>query len=308
MAVPTSKSGRMTTEFRLWRSDQQREIINIGPAPAPAPDERNNIVWKTEEPGPPQLIRKSVPVLSYKNGFVWHDLSDNDFIYPAHGNHDYVLKGSELLDNTMVPPPPPETLRNGAADNLHRRRRNQSSSSIDELYSVYKAESCGTSAATQTHYNRRRRPPAGKESQCDEIENEISPPPSDSSPETLETLMKADGRLTSRHETPAKEDPTASMRRVERGGSSSKSSVLMQLISCGNLISFRDCGAGSGMGLIRATRGWGSGESGRVKLEEREYFSGSIMDDENETKKGELVTVTVPAGGLKSSTSYNADR
>jgi hypothetical protein len=34
---------------------------------------------------------------SYRNGFVWHDLAENDFIYPAHGQ-EYVLKGSEHLD------------------------------------------------------------------------------------------------------------------------------------------------------------------------------------------------------------------
>lgn len=34
---------------------------------------------------------------SYKSGFVWHDLSENDFIYPAHGQ-EYILKGSELFD------------------------------------------------------------------------------------------------------------------------------------------------------------------------------------------------------------------
>ncbi|XP_057457152.1 protein SOSEKI 3-like isoform X3 [Lotus japonicus] len=33
---------------------------------------------------------------SYKNGFVWHDLSEDDIILPAHGN-EYVLKGSELF-------------------------------------------------------------------------------------------------------------------------------------------------------------------------------------------------------------------
>ncbi|WCJ41593.1 hypothetical protein M5689_022454 [Euphorbia peplus] len=36
---------------------------------------------------------------SYKNGFVWHDLSDDDLILPAHGN-EYVLKGSELIDES----------------------------------------------------------------------------------------------------------------------------------------------------------------------------------------------------------------
>ncbi|CAL5424137.1 unnamed protein product [Camellia sinensis] len=33
---------------------------------------------------------------SYKNGFVWHDLSEHDLIFPAHGS-EYVLKGSELF-------------------------------------------------------------------------------------------------------------------------------------------------------------------------------------------------------------------
>lgn len=36
---------------------------------------------------------------SYKNGFVWHDLCEDDLILPSHGN-EYVLKGSEILDET----------------------------------------------------------------------------------------------------------------------------------------------------------------------------------------------------------------
>ncbi|XP_042471369.1 protein SOSEKI 3-like isoform X1 [Zingiber officinale] len=36
---------------------------------------------------------------SYKNGFVWHDLSEDDLILPAQGN-EYVLKGSEIVDQT----------------------------------------------------------------------------------------------------------------------------------------------------------------------------------------------------------------
>ncbi|KAL7597755.1 hypothetical protein Lser_V15G25570 [Lactuca serriola] len=34
---------------------------------------------------------------SYKNGFVWHDLPKNGFIYPTH-NQVYILKGSKLFD------------------------------------------------------------------------------------------------------------------------------------------------------------------------------------------------------------------
>ncbi|KAF5727476.1 hypothetical protein HS088_TW22G01169 [Tripterygium wilfordii] len=36
---------------------------------------------------------------SYKNGFVWNDLSEDDIILPAHGN-EYVLKGSELFEDS----------------------------------------------------------------------------------------------------------------------------------------------------------------------------------------------------------------
>lgn len=36
---------------------------------------------------------------SYKNGYVWHDLSEDDIIHPTHGN-DFVLKGSELFEGS----------------------------------------------------------------------------------------------------------------------------------------------------------------------------------------------------------------
>jgi len=36
---------------------------------------------------------------SYKNGYVWHDLSEDDIIHSTHGN-DYVLKGSELFEGS----------------------------------------------------------------------------------------------------------------------------------------------------------------------------------------------------------------
>jgi hypothetical protein len=39
----------------------------------------------------------------YKNGFVWHDLSDGDLLLPAQGV-EYVLKGSELQFDQSIPP------------------------------------------------------------------------------------------------------------------------------------------------------------------------------------------------------------
>ncbi|THU63099.1 hypothetical protein C4D60_Mb01t12170 [Musa balbisiana] len=47
---------------------------------------------------------------SYKNGFVWHDLSEDDLILPAQGN-EFVLKGSELLDQT-----PPDRNNHGTSN------------------------------------------------------------------------------------------------------------------------------------------------------------------------------------------------
>ncbi|KAM7522235.1 hypothetical protein LguiA_012137 [Lonicera macranthoides] len=288
---------------------------------------------------------------SYKNGFVWHDLVENDFIYPAHGQ-EYVLKGSELLDGALISKPVEpisSSFRLSSPDNqksaedsdspVITRRRNQSWSAIDlHEYKVYKAESPAESAgraaadaSTQTDDKRRRRRAIREieeENNKEKIEeryrnestelsrDEISPPPSDSSPETLESLMKADGRLVIRSGEVNDEPPLTN----QQVGRMKASSVLMQLISCGS-ISFRDCGPGygkdhPGLSLIsqykgRLTRG-GSDQvgkgvekgivenpslGGRIKAEEKEYFSGSLI----ETKKDEF-----PA--LKRSSSYNADR
>ncbi|KAE8658739.1 transcription factor MYB59-like [Hibiscus syriacus] len=299
---------------------------------------------------------------SYKNGFVWHDLAENDFINPSHGE-EYILKGSEIVDHSINSqaldltsssfrlPKPSESQKSGSEREFMstRRRRNQSWSSIDlHEYKVYKAESSSESArrlaaadsSTQTDDKRRRRKPVVKDSEIEEMQStesqsrsqeleqnhttelsreEISPPPSDSSPETLETLMKADGRLRLGNGD-GNEDSLN--RRAEScpSGRIKASSVLMQLVSCGS-ISFRDCGASTeeedqGFSLIghyksRLPRGAGNcsqvgkeagierelGSFSRVTLEDKEYFSGSLL----ETQKEQIPN-------LKRSSSYNADR
>ncbi|KAJ8750554.1 hypothetical protein K2173_015713 [Erythroxylum novogranatense] len=288
---------------------------------------------------------------NYKNGFVWHDLAENDLIHPTQGN-EYVLKGSKLLDDSITPIQnllestpssrslnPPEARKQSTGDDSEFpvifRRRNQSWSSIDlNEYKVYKAEPGSESdrklaadASTQTDDKRRRRRLAKKE-EIEEVKGEqnreselireeidISPPPSDSSPETLESLMKAGGRLVLNHAGSGNED--SSKRTLESCGRMKASTVLMQLISCGS-ISFRDCGATAvkeqqGLSLTghykgRLPRGGGGGGNcvgtGReitnfsgVSLEDKEYFSGSLV----ETKKDEIQT-------LKRSNSYHEDR
>lgn len=149
-----------------------------------------------------------------------------------------------------------------------------------------------------------------EETEVSREEIEISPPPSDSSPETLESLLKADGRLIL---SSGSGNEVRLNQTIENCGRMKPSSVLMQLISCGS-ISFRDCGAAAmkeqGLSVIghykgRLPRG-GRNQVGTsreissfagVRLEDKEYFSGSLI----ETKKEEI-----PA--LKRSNSYNADR
>ncbi|KAI3731078.1 hypothetical protein L1987_62261 [Smallanthus sonchifolius] len=95
---------------------------------------------------------------SYKNGYVWHDVSEEDLIQPSN-IHDYILKGSELLQNL------PETYLTGGsctsttAAEAMSIRRNQSWSSFDNPheYLVSKCESnrelgakFAPDAATQT--------------------------------------------------------------------------------------------------------------------------------------------------------------
>ncbi|XP_038971276.1 uncharacterized protein LOC103698807 isoform X2 [Phoenix dactylifera] len=53
---------------------------------------------------------------SYKSGFLWHDLSEDDLVLPAQDN-EYVLKGSELVDQ-----PPPDRLHRGIGDPMVRNK------------------------------------------------------------------------------------------------------------------------------------------------------------------------------------------
>ncbi|XP_071720833.1 protein SOSEKI 5-like [Rutidosis leptorrhynchoides] len=263
---------------------------------------------------------------SYKNGFVWHDLSDNDFIYPAHG-HEYILKGSELFNVAGTGAGSGAGASFSSKFNEAHSKKSSSVKSIDEFdlheYKNYSGElSSGritANAATQTDETRRRRRVMINEFEDEEenmssvlSRNEISPPPSDSSPETLESLMKSDGQLIVRSETDDNSTP---------GNKLKASSVLMQLITCGS-VSFRDCGPGSfgkenpGISSCRSKmvpRGEEVGDdirtgenvvvlgskdmsSKKVAVEDKKYFSGSIIEREKDE---------FPA--LKRSNSFNAN-
>lgn len=290
---------------------------------------------------------------------------ENDFIYPSHGN-EYVLKGSELLHDVPPPlssssslsrplelqPFRSPKLKEAQCEESNfpvvRRRRNQSWSSIDlHEYKVFKTDLVDEStmlsaakASTQVDNHRRRarrqvkeeqdvscQEPEEKENRTTELtQEEISSPPSDSSPMTVEAMMKANKRLVlstaNNYATEERPDCTAENIPSSRVKASN---VLMQLLTCGSF-SLEDCGAAyvkdQGLSLIggghykpRLPHGAennpntsnGPAAASRkvsnlsgVKLENEGYFSGSLIETTSE--KLELV----PA--LKRSSSYNADR
>ncbi|XP_027364828.1 uncharacterized protein LOC113871934 [Abrus precatorius] len=120
---------------------------------------------------------------SYKNGFVWQDLSENDFIYPSSG-HEYVLKGTQLIETslsfqsyvaTSTPSSKSSTETNSSSTDADSpttmKLWNQSFSSCD--YKLYKAKTCreiggkATNASTQTEDKSRERIKMDQVEECE---------------------------------------------------------------------------------------------------------------------------------------------
>ncbi|XP_065014698.1 protein SOSEKI 3-like isoform X2 [Musa acuminata AAA Group] len=76
----------------------------------------------------------------YKNGFVWHDLGEDDLVLPAHGN-EYVLKGSELLDQS------PPVRRHNEMSNPRLQIQNQRESPVNSCKDHEEAASSSSSVA-----------------------------------------------------------------------------------------------------------------------------------------------------------------
>ncbi|XP_060184915.1 protein SOSEKI 5-like [Lycium barbarum] len=184
---------------------------------------------------------------SYKNGYVWHDVSENDLIHPTNG-HDYVLKGSELLETSRssqfceisLPesrksPSDSGENHDSSSSTKARRRRNQSWSSFEnpqqEYRLVYKCESSremagkSMSVATQTEEKRRKAGIVrGQENKSVELSREELSPPSMSSSDGV------DGGSGSKYVNVG--DQTAENEFSSGGMSASR--VVMQLITCGS--------------------------------------------------------------------------
>jgi hypothetical protein len=274
---------------------------------------------------------------SYRNGFVWHDLADDDYIHPVVGR-EYVLKGTERL-HPAAPPPPlldaaavsssssgsQETLTSSSSARweAHAHRNKSASargSSADDglgEYVVYKGEERAADAATQTEDGGRNQPRRTDAQVAaapqDELSRaETSPPTASTSPETLEALIKADGRVVAA---------------VSGSGRARASSVLMQLISCGS-VSVRDARASPVMPRARhhhnllhhhhqhrhrarpprpPASAAAEVPTYRAKIvEDKEYFSGSIIETAKRSPGDD--DASQDHAVLRRSSSYNADR
>lgn len=171
-------------------------------------------------------------IRSYKNGYVWQDASEEDLIQPSN-NHDYVLKGSELVQTNISQNQSETHLTDNnststttSAEAKVVRRRNQSWSSFDNPheYLVFKCESSRELAAKFA-------PDAVTQTEEESLQEHViveastvditSSPPSNSSSEVMEAVNGSrDGDQT-------KEDQHGSSGRMK------VSHVLMQLFTCG---------------------------------------------------------------------------
>ncbi|ONK61920.1 uncharacterized protein A4U43_C08F34930 [Asparagus officinalis] len=267
---------------------------------------------------------------SYKNGFVWHDLIEDDFIYPAHGN-EYILKGSELLklDSSQDDTQEVRSSKSIQDDsNIPIRSKNRTHWGSFDLceYKVNKNKITletsikNTDAWTQTEDKGvKAQSSVIKEEEVEEEEeeenavtelnrNEISPPSSSSSSETLEGLIKADGTVA----------PIGANGKDKDVGNCSRRKIktpmaLMQLISCGS-ISVKDKGFSlvshfKGRmprvmsGEVKESEGSKRSNSFSPELEEKEYFSGSLIELKKKASgaNGEF-------SSLRRSSSCNAER
>lgn len=176
---------------------------------------------------------------TYKSGYVWQDLSENDFIYPCHG-HEYILKGSRLLESSLSfrfsDTTSLEMNSSGDLDHLRfsdilRQCKNQSIASLDDL-NLPKTRRARSSAGVKAAHNdaATQTVPVRQPEEVEELgQEEISSPPcSNNSSGELgnpRDQQGFNGKADIRNQLVETERPSGRIK---------ASAVLMQLIMCGS--------------------------------------------------------------------------
>ncbi|XP_044461405.1 protein SOSEKI 2-like [Mangifera indica] len=262
---------------------------------------------------------------SYKNGYVWNDLAENDIIFPAEGA-EYVLKGSELLQGRSGKLPQ----LNVSSRQLIRQEPKEPFKTTpfeDHDYEDEFEEDEEKTSHTSSTTSHSRCSRGVSTDELDEPELQKSHPIESAtalthSPPSLSSILS--------QEKPANKSKNTS-RRFEDGdpvsteSAPSRNSVLLQLISCGNLavpkaksnnnnvVRRSSSDLHRGVLFKRAVKVTEEGDKGIISLmsenprfgnlqaEEKEYFSGSIVES---VSKDRVETQPV----LKKSNSYNEER
>ncbi|KAG5611607.1 hypothetical protein H5410_022888 [Solanum commersonii] len=282
---------------------------------------------------------------SYKNGYVWNDLAENDFICPSEGA-EYVLKGSEIIEGStekfhIAQSPPLMRNRQQIQESKRKsqvlKRHSDEAEIVENNHNYLDEELFEEKFSTTPNFSCSRGVICSDEltrkNNSTELThtNSLSPPPSTTSsslsdkPSNTETSKRfEDG------------DPVITESLLSRN------SVLFQLISCGGSVSFRgkstttdpphivkqqqrpppctvvprksssSC-ASFHKGVLSKVAKNNEVEEikymsenprfGNLQSEEKEYFSGSIVESMTTDERTAQVDPQ-----LKKSSSYNEDR
>ncbi|XP_059432921.1 protein SOSEKI 2 [Corylus avellana] len=287
---------------------------------------------------------------SYKSGYVWNDLAENDIIYPAEGA-EFVLKGSELVEGCserfqQIQISNMQEIQQIQEPNYHSKRKQldqefeeyeegeefEDGEKISYTSSTTPQSRCSRGVSTDEIEDNETRQPEIRKNPAELSLNESSPPSTISSTDS----DKANQSNSNSKRVVEDGDPVGSQRgnnskRFEAGNpvanesAPSRNSVLLQLIACGGSAAAKSKSAQSlrqpvavkksdslHRGVLCKSAVMVGEEDmirymsenprfGNLQAEEKEYFSGSIVESMSEDR-----VVAEPV--LKRSNSFNEER
>ncbi|XP_049386209.1 protein SOSEKI 2 [Solanum stenotomum] len=284
---------------------------------------------------------------SYKNGYVWNDLAENDFICPSEGA-EYVLKGSEIIEGNSEKfqqihiAQSHQLMRNSQQIQESKRKSQVSKRHSDEAeieennHNYLDEELFEEKFSTTPNFSCSRGVICSDELTRKNNSTELTHTNSLSPPSTTSS---------SHSDKPSNTEITNTSKRFEDGDPVitesllSRNSVLFQLISCGGSVSFRgksattdplkqqqppppctvvprksssSCASFHKGVLCKVAKNNEVEEIkymsenprfGNLQSEEKEYFSGSIVESMTTEERTAQVDPQ-----LKKSSSYNEER
>ncbi|GFQ00003.1 protein upstream of flc [Phtheirospermum japonicum] len=262
---------------------------------------------------------------SYKNGYVWNDLSQTDVIYPSEGG-EYVLKGSELLVGCT------EKLYHLQLDNAQQQLQTQPKRNLlatkrqtdhqemlkKQLYHPGQEEEDDDEYEVKTRYNicskgvstdeieelKTQNPPKHTPTELNTYTTSFSPPSTTSSTHSDILSNTATTIANNPNENNNNNDSTTTHKRFEDGdpvGNEpmlNRNSMLFSLIACGGSGSFRktdaparkSCAGGNGLHKGVVCKAAAEDDDEMIKyMSENPRMFGNLQSEEKEYFSGSIV-------------------